>query len=111
MKKRKGPIPPPGSQSSTDYTLSYDDWELAVFDDAIYFTVITIRGRGTRERAEFPNPKLAFDFEKTKPRSCVYAVTKQGRHAQIDPKNMEFYLERWKILHPPIRSRPVTPRH
>lgn len=68
-----------------DFKLNFNDWELAVFDNAVSFHTLSIKGRGTRQRQEFgADMEAAMEHAEKDKRTCVYAVAESGRYITLD---------------------------
>ena len=87
------------------FHLSFPEWEREVFDSAKLFTVITVRGRGGRERLEFDNPRDAIAAARGKPRTVVYAVSPRGRSVVLDQACWPLWVARWRAAHEPLQRR------
>lgn len=78
-----------------DFTQSFSDWEISVFDNAAYFVALTIGpGRFERQRKEFDKFHEAVDFAKEDKHYCLYAVTESGRSICIDRAKWNDWLAR-----------------
>jgi len=89
------------STSKTDRRAEKDAWELAVFDDAVYFTVSTFVGRqagsGGRsiESERFDDLPAAVAAHARGQRTVLYAVNAAGRFSVLDTARLPEYLHRW----------------
>lgn len=76
-----------------DFTVGREEWERRVFDAATRFSVVEMRGRGTRTYREF----LTFPEARSAAtdRSVIYAAAPSGRSIVLDHKDWDAWLTRW----------------
>lgn len=91
-----------------NFALRYDEWEVVVFDNAIYYTVVAMRGRGSRERHQFQSLPDAIKQADGDDRACVYAVTKSGRAVCLDRSKWANWLVRYRVTHGLLKRRVIT---
>lgn len=77
------------------------EWELIVFKEAAYFTVVMSFGGGLRERYEYKElPSAIRKAERWEGphgrRPTLYAVTASGRSIPLDRKEWPIWLKMWK---------------
>lgn len=78
-----------------------DEWEVAVFLSASYFTVILTFGAGVRKRREYLDLELAVAQADRwhgpyGRRPVVYAVTPSGRSTPLDRAMWPMWLDLWR---------------
>ena len=72
-----------------------DHFENAVFDNAVEFHTLAIRGRGVKERKAFGlDLEGAFAHALTDVRACVYATTAAGRGIVLDRAKWDYWRAR-----------------
>lgn len=96
--------------TSKDFSLDREAWEVAVFRDAIQFTVVylkhRVRGKAPEyDREEFPAdqyPKAMLAAKQPTPSGrprLLYAVTEEGRQIVLGSADQGRWLEIWRLDH------------
>src|SRR5262252_3426135 len=83
-----------------DFMQSYESWEAAVFDRAVYFAVYELRWG---ERGDPPRhtkwkcfPWAVRYAKESKHGPCIYAVVESGRFNNLDREKWDEWVSRWK---------------
>lgn len=81
-----------------NFMLNHDEWEYAVFQNAVMFSVVAFRDNG-RYRGDFDNLPEAIAAAAPHDRILVYAITKDGRSVLLQRDSWDAYLKEWKEKH------------
>lgn len=93
---KQTPLTSPRGRSDHDFSQKMIDWEAAVFDNAVYFTVVgQAEGRLGWQRDEFATFPEAADYATPRERTCLYAVSHNGRFVLIDREMWPEWRQRW----------------
>ena len=93
-KSNQQPLTAPRGQSPHDFKQPFASWEASIFDNAKLFAVIDYTTRLPFKRNEFSTVREAVEFARTQTRSCVYAVSSEGRFVLLDRERWDDWIER-----------------
>lgn len=83
------------SRTAHVFNKGFEYFENAVFDNAIEFHTLAIRGRGVKERITFGlDMEGAFAHAQTDERACVYATAVSGRGIVLDRAKWDYWRKR-----------------
>lgn len=99
---------------SHDFSQTREQWEQAVFDEAVEFTVSMFEGRGSRNTERYSRER--FETAKTLAktwrgkhgqRATLHAVTAAGRMATLDEKDWDAWTARYIAAECKIATKQV----